>query len=387
MPKISPFRGVRYSADFDPALVSAPPYDVISPDERIRLAGSDPFNFVRISLPLASDGTSPDYEGAGDLLREWLANGVLEKDPEDAYYLFVMDYEVGGKPHSTSGLVAALAIEPFDEGDIYPHEMTRPGPKADRFELMKTTRANLEPLWFFTARTLGSLKTLTNETADAKPLADVIDSSGTRHRLWRVKEGPSLDTVCAAVNRTPLIMADGHHRYETAVAYRDLMRKESGPGPWDLTLALIVDPVQDPPTLLPIHRIAQDLDLASVETKVDLEPFDGGPADLLYAIETAGPGTIGVLTAHSRSLMMSKYNPDTQFLDEVVLEPLGVLPDFEHDTDRAVKAAASGATVFILPAAPIDLVAEMALAGKRMPSKTTLFWPKPRSGLIMRDLG
>ncbi|MCA1839804.1 MAG: DUF1015 family protein [Actinomycetota bacterium] len=396
MPKVFPFKAIRYSPEFDAATVTSPPYDVIDAEERAELLSRDPFNVIRLILPSEDVPRAADYERAASEFRGWISNGVLSREEEPSFYLYQMDHQREGVAGSTVGLVASLVIEPFDEGDIYPHERTRPGPKADRLSLMSAAKANLEPLWFFAAHNLGGLGPVVAKVTKTEPLSDLVDLDGVRHRLWKVvpeprgtagTKGPSLlDDLVAAISRTPLIMADGHHRYETATTYKQRMDEADGIGPWDMTLAFIVDPVEYPPALLPIHRVVEGLSLEALGDLVELHPFQGDPVQLNQTVQEAGSGTIGVISEDRLFTMHSNVAPDTTYLHEAIFAPAGVEPEFEHVFERAVTQAGKGATVFLLASTPIDLVSKMALAGERMPPKTTLFWPKPRSGLVFRDL-
>jgi uncharacterized protein (DUF1015 family) len=311
MPKFGPLLATRYSESTDLALVTAPPYDVISPGEQQRLEGLHPNNVVRLTLgaDLAQDDDrSNKYTRAAEYLNDWLKQGILERDGAAGFYLYRMDYRIGGEHRSTAGIIGLLTLEPFGKG-VRPHEKTMPGPKADRLQLMRATQANLEPLWFIAAGHFHAISAATETLSVVPPLAEVTDPAGVRHRLWRIP-GEMAPEITAEVESTPLVIADGHHRYETALAYAQERRAAEGPGPWDETLAFIVDPVEYPPALLP----------------------------------------------------------------------------YEHDLDRVAAAMAEGSEEFTSSPVSIETVISTATAGEVMPPKTTLFWPKPRSGVVMREL-
>ncbi|MGI8427503.1 MAG: DUF1015 family protein [Actinomycetota bacterium] len=390
MPNIAPFQAIHYPWDADFDELTAPPYDVISPTEAEGLRTSDDHNVIRVSVGGDySNESQAKYDQAALSLRQWLGSGVLVKDDDALFYAYSMEYQVEAEMRTTAGLLAALTLEPFGTGGIHPHERTIPGPIKDRFELMKTTKANLEPLWFFASSRLDGFGALMESTLEAPPLAQV-SKAGVRHRIWALQPDKVAD-VAAGAGETPFVIADGHHRYETALAYRELMRQESGPGPWDETLALIVDPVDFPPLLAPIHRIVTEMDTQSLMSLaasqgIELAPFEGDLPALVAEVTQRGPGHIGVAAQDASWVMAAQGDLDTTFLNDKILEPLGAEVTYEHDAGEIAATVNAGSEAFILAAAPIDLVAKKAEAGDRMPPKTTLFWPKPRTGFVMRDL-
>ena len=382
---IRPFRGIRYRPGTDLAAVSAPPYDVISPEERNRLEESDRHNVIQVTLAAerpGDDDTTNRYSRAAATFREWLESGLLVADAEPHLYLYRSDFTIEGRERSTAGIVGALELEELGAGAVFGHEKTRPGPKADRLSLMRTTRANLEALWFFASRPMDGFRELVDEMAETDPEADVLDPHDVRHRLWTLP-AEAAEAMGKLLVDIPLVVADGHHRYETAVTYRDERRAADGPGPWDYTLALVADPLQFAPELLPIHRLVPGL---PVEKLPAVEPFDGSFRELLEAVEQAGPGMIGVASAQGNWTLRTTGDVDTVWLAEHVLEPNGAEVTYEHDVDIVEREVRGGAPAFLMAAVPVPLVAEKALAGVRLPPKTTLFWPKPRTGLVMRDL-
>lgn len=385
VPRISSFRALRYSPGSNLELVSAPPYDVIAPDERDRLDGLDPHNIVKVTLGAEQPGDDESanrYTRAASLLKEWLASGVLVVDGTPHLYLYRSDFTAEGRPRSTAGVVAALELEELGEGGVFGHEKTRPGPKADRLALMRTTAANMEPLWFFASGAMDGFKELVEEREQAAPVAEVTDAEGVRHRAWQLSDRQAA-AMAGVVGNTPLVVADGHHRYETSLTYRNERRAADGAGPWDSTLAIISDPVQFAPALSAIHRLVSNLSASQVP---GLEPFDGSFGDLKEAVEDAGPGTVGVASSEGRWTVKAAGEVDTVWLAEQILEPNRAEIAYEHDPRIVEEAVAGGQLAFLMAPVPVELVAEKALAGVRLPPKTTLFWPKPRTGLLMRDL-
>lgn len=385
MPHIAKFKATRYATGMDLDLVSAPPYDVISAGERDRLHELHPNNFLHVSLGARSPqdtDTDNQYTRAAKVWRDWLSAGVLVTDDLDHLYLYRSDFEINGQGRTTAGVVGALRLEELGTGGVHGHERTTPGPKADRLALMRTTNANLEPLWFFSSSPLAGFTSMVRALQNDQPLGDVTDADGVRHRVWRMTDEHA-DKIIEQVAVTPLVVADGHHRYETALTYRDERRTTDGPGPWDYTLALISPPAQFAPELLPIHRLATGVPV----DKLDATPFKGSLAELQDHVRRTGPGTVGVADGSSCWTIQSNGEIDTVWLAENVLEPFKASVSYEHDLSELAEAIKADDTIaFIMPSVPVELVAAKALEGVRMPPKTTLFWPKPRSGLIMRDL-
>lgn len=386
MPQIAGFRAIHYRQDTDLGLVTAPPYDVIPPQERDRLELSHPYNIVKITLGSDHAGNTASgnrYSRAAHLLREWLSSGELVKDRAEHVYLYRCDFASQGEWKATAGIVAALELDELGNGRVFGHEMTTPGPKADRLALMRATRANLEPLWFFASATIDGFAVLAQAMAGEPAIADLTDAQGVRHRVWVLPDRQA-NNMKASLEPLCVVVADGHHRYETCLTYRNERRQQDGPGPWDYTLALISDPQVFQPECLPIHRLVKNLSVSAVP---GASPFQGSLDELFRHIRKAGPGTIGMASARGRWTVPSSGDVDTVWLAERVLGPSGQTVTYEHDPDRLATAIRlEGATAFIMPATPVPMVAEKALAGLRLPPKTTMFWPKPRTGLLMRDL-
>ncbi|GAC1370853.1 MAG: hypothetical protein NVSMB32_15190 [Actinomycetota bacterium] len=277
MATFQPIRAILYPPGVDPALVTSPPYDVISEAERERLAGLHPSNIVRIILPVERPGDEPGndrYSRAAEELRAWIAAGTLVHDDHPCFYAYRMDYSIGGSPRSTGGVIGAVVLETLGEKDIFGHEKTMAKPRGDRRDLMRAARANLEPIWLVGGA--GVIGPMVTRAALRPALVDVTDPDGVRHRLWPLDETESHSLTNGL--RDPLVIADGHHRYSASLELRDDLRAAEGPGPWDATLALISDPTLDPPALLPIHRLT-DLTLEQVAARVQLTRSELATAD------------------------------------------------------------------------------------------------------------
>src|SRR5262245_56242977 len=256
MPDFAPFRGLRFDPDrVDLATVTAPPYDVIDEEQRAALVARHPDNIVRVDLPAAEDGRDP-YEVAPQLLADWEASGLLLRDEEPAFYVHAMDFvDDDGHERTTVGVLGGLHLERPGEGGILPHEHTTPKAKSDRLRMLQVCRANLSAVWgLVPAPGLTALLTL-----DEAPIADFSDDDGVRHRFWKVDEPARVAAIAAAVSSAPFVIADGHHRYETSLQYRDERRASDGDGPWDAALVWAVELAEDQLCVRPIHRLIASL--------------------------------------------------------------------------------------------------------------------------------
>jgi uncharacterized protein (DUF1015 family) len=417
----APFRGLR----FDPgvvgehAQVTTPPYDVISPEARDAYEAMSPYNMVRLILARPRPGDDPGagsdatgYRHAADLLAAWQAEGVLRRDPSPCLYVYEETYQLKGEPRVQRGVLASVALD--DSGTwVAPHERTMAAPVADRLRLLESTGVNLSPVFGVYAGAGGPAEVLDDVTV-AKPALDCVDETGVRHRLWVVDERERIAAWRGRMAAQRVLIADGHHRYRTSLAYRDAMRAAGGgrPGPWDELLMFLVDADLHGPAVLAIHRLLADVDgpgvLAGLEgdfavrqagSPAEAEELLGRlPADAVAFGLYAGGGS-WVLAARDPAGLAAEADRDRRMLDVEVLhgpvlsKRLGV-SDFEgrvaYQSDLAAAVAAvdagAAASLLILRPAPFAAVAEIAAGGETLPQKTTYFYPKPRDGLVLRPL-
>lgn len=404
MPAFAPFIGLRYDpARFAAADVTAPPYDVLSPADRTALVARNPHNAVLIDLPVDADG--PDrYRAAGTRLEAWVAEGVLVADPAPeltAYRMTTTD-DVG-RPVATLGVLGALTLSRPGEGEILPHEHTTPKAKSDRLDLLRGTRANLSAIWG-----LSLAKGLTELLpVDEAPYQSWSDEDGTLHETWRITDPATLEAISAAIGSTPLVIADGHHRYETSLAYRDEQRAEGDgdAGGAEATLCYVVELSEDQLTVRPIHRLVRGLSEGSLAERLAALPgaatvgeasaeevADGRvllAMDRLEAIAVVGPEGAATLVH-----LDPAAHPDLDDLDSARLAAsLALLGEheltYQHGTDRAQAAVLAGEADWAVLIRPVTVAAIEANAhtGERMPPKSTFFHPKPRTGIVFRPLG
>jgi uncharacterized protein (DUF1015 family) len=425
VPVVRPFRALRYPADaVDLANVVAPPYDVIDPARHAELLGRDPRNVVRLDLPLAEQGDEPDarYRRAARTLAEWRSSGVLRADARPALYAYEQVYRLPGSDDERTqrGFFGRLRIEPYGSG-VRRHERTLPAPREDRYRLLRATGVNTSPVVMLYEEDDGAASLILEAVAATAPAADLTDDDGVTHRLWPVTEGEALATLATAAGTGPLTVADGHHRYETALRYRDERRvgaPASDPDPaWDYTLALFLDAAHEPLTTLPTHRVIRGLgdgwwqearsrlnDWFVVDVVDSAEPLD---QKFRSPGEVEG-GRFGVWTRDGGALLSARpyafaalgddavSRLDVTRLGLVLERLLGLGPEeiaagerleYTHDAAEAIarvdRNAAGADAAFLLEATPVSAVLDVAAAGGVMPQKSTYFYPKALTGLVI----
>ncbi|MEX2458433.1 MAG: DUF1015 domain-containing protein [Actinomycetota bacterium] len=385
MPRIQPFTGLVYAPSAgDPTALTAPPYDAITDEERQAYLAANPHNVVRLILGdehRGDDDRENKYTRAGALLRTWREAGVLVETPEPSVFVYEMAFERDG-PRRVRGLIAAIELEPFGEG-IVPHERTMPGPIDDRLRLIRQARANLSPVYAVLRGPCPPQRAVIERAGARRPDLEATDPSGVVHRLW-IEPGIPEELVQAYAGES-LLIADGHHRYTTALAYREEMREAHGPGPWDAMMLLVVEAVEDPP-VLPIHRVIRGADVpapgfavGSLEEALRIVSDE----DLRFAVATSNGDGVSFRVAR-----LDGGDPPTVVAihDRILSRYPEAEVGFEADAERAVAAAAGGATTYLLPPTHVDAIRAVIERGDRLPQKSTWFWPKPRTGMVIRPL-
>jgi uncharacterized protein (DUF1015 family) len=386
--RISPFVGVLYDAALVGPLerVTTPPYDTIGPADQRRYLSADPHNVIRIDSPEEpQDGEADDkYRGAAGWLRSWLDEGVLVATPRPSYYPYEMRFSYHGAERVIRGLVCAVELEDWG-GSILPHEHTMPGPVEDRLRLMRATHANLSAIQSVFAGPVEPVAELIDAATGGRPAAALSDEQGVEHRLW-VVPADGRDAVAEALADVPLMIADGHHRYTTALRYRDEMRAERGPGPWDHVMMLVVDAVTQDLPVLPFHRVVRSGAVPANGVRVrDLEEILSEVDDDKLRYGVAARDGDGAL--EHRVAELTGAPPTVCALHEQILtddDAPGVT--FTPDPVEAEMTVRSGDAVaaFILPATNALRIRDVVGRGDRLPQKSTYFYPKPRTGLVIR---
>src|SRR6185503_18870357 len=388
MADVRGFRALRYDERVAGPLskLICPPYDVISAEQQARLESRDPRNFVRIELP------RPDHAGysaAAALLRDWRAEGALARDLPTALYVHDHTFTLGGARATRRGVFVALRLHPLDEGVVLPHEHTFPKAKADRLELMRATHANTSPIFGLTEMrpALDALMPFAHQIASA-----TVD--GEEHTLAWVTSPDAVAAFAAALTDVRVYIADGHHRYETALAYADGASKDAPERFTLVSLTALDDPgvrIMATHRLLRGHRDAID---KSVVASFDAFPVDAGTLDDVQ------PGIVLVRDGRftrlepKASADRSRMPAAWRELPSAVAEELrlkgardaGAEITYEHDRARAIAAARGDVAAVLLRAISPATLRAVSDAGERMPQKTTYFYPKVPAGLLIRTL-
>ncbi|MDQ6726684.1 MAG: DUF1015 domain-containing protein [Actinomycetota bacterium] len=400
MPRFDPFAGVRYDLDrVDLDDVVAPPYDVIGPDAQTELEARSPYNVVHVDLARPEPGVDR-YTVAGRRFEDWLAQGILRTDPEPGFYAYRMGYhDPDGHSRQIAGVLGALEVSPPGEGAVLPHEETQHKVRDDRLNLLRACRADLSPVWG-----LSMADGLTElVTPSGPPTARCTDEEGVHHRLWRLTRPGLVEAVQATVASAPVVIADGHHRYATALQFRREQRAARGgaAGDDDLILALVCELADGQAGVRPIHRVISGLpagfDLVGALEK-HFEPVAARPpvAGLPERMEAEGalglllPGEVLMLLRPRQEVAVHGEGgrPDAALLDDALAGLPAHTLAFDHSLDSVAAQVASGAAsaaVLLRPVA-VDQIAGTARSGRRMPTKTTFFHPKPRTGMVFRRL-
>lgn len=437
MPTLRPFRALRY----DPAVVGSledvisPPYDVISPAEQARLANRHPRNSVYLDFPPELPGDRPGdrHRRAAAALATWRSDGALVQDPVPSIYPYEATSSLSvGETRVQHGFFARLTLEPFGSASgVLPHERTLGGPRADRLALLRATGANLSPVVGLYDSPGGASAHLLAELTAGPPAEDVLDDAGVRHRVWPVAagvrgDGGAVDRLMGLAEAAPIVIADGHHRYSTALEYRDQRLAErsdradaarADPA-WETIFILLFDIAATSMTILPTHRVVSGeprgrplYEALSAHFEIEELPsstmlarsFDagdpaggqtrrprigcwsGGQAAILYPLPGAFEATlVSQASAATRSLTVSLlqamllaiYDLDAAAIDE------GTRLVYVKGAAEAITAAGDEASAFLLdPVSPADVL-RVARAGDLMPQKSTYFSPKPATGLL-----
>lgn len=399
MPRFEPFTGLRYSHSHIRSLddVVCPPYDVIAESERIALEARSPNNIVRLELPV-DDVTGPGdrYQAAATLLDGWRDGGILHRDAAPAFYGYRMTFtDPSGATRTTLGVIGALGLETPGTG-ILPHEETTPKAKTDRLDLLRATRANLSPIWGLSPY-VGLTDLL---EAPGHPADHATDDDRVLHELWPVIDAERAAEIAKAVESEPVLIADGHHRYETALNYR-AERKSAGIAGEDesFVMALVVELSEEQLTVQAIHRLVSGLP-SGIDVVEEFAPwFDitpTAPADRTILTRMDDAEALAVLTPTGAWLARPKpevigaatHDLDSSRLDVALARLPGHQVVYQHGWDNAAAAVAAGQAevAVLLRPPPVAQIAAISRGGVRMPPKTTFFWPKPRTGMVVREL-
>jgi len=433
-PTLAPFRGLRYNPQKidDLSQVVAPPYDVIDEKLRNQLYERNPYNVIRLILTKEEDGSGQGltkYEAAKKYLEDWKKKEVLIREASPRIYLYHQTYRLeDGRELTRKGFIALRRIESFEEGRIRPHEYTFAGPKADRLNLIKTTETNLSPIFGVFSDSARLAEKLFQPASKQKPLLDIVTDDGNRHQLWGLDDAKVFAELDQLIAKRVVFIADGHHRYETALNYRNLKRAEekgSEEAPYNYVMMYLCPMEDEGLVILPTHRVVTvPPSSAWPEIKGRLQKFfdvtefphseekkalaqlqDGFKKGIAFLISMKD--SLAVIFTDPQRVEkipeLAKLPKPVRELDVVILHQyllpqvfqMDVAEDHDSvkvqyfkDTQEALQAPATGKAhlSFILNPTKIGQVEAVSEIGERMPHKSTFFYPKLLSGLVFNPL-
>jgi uncharacterized protein (DUF1015 family) len=391
---IIPFKATYYNPAFtkDVSSVVCPPYDVISETQKRQFQSLSPYNFCNILLANAGD-----YAALGARFREWCARGVLTSDDRDCLYLYQQRFRAQGKQHTRFGIFSLLRM---DTKEIFPHEHTLLAPKEDRKRVIKEVEANLSPIFVIAPRKLAALSKVYAAYRARSPLFKFKDFEGNENALWKIDDAKHIDALCRALNASPLVIADGHHRFEISYDYY-INNKDKFPR-LNYVLAYVAD-ARDGLLILPTHRVAavsENTQEILRKLSVRFAARRVNERELERKLQQKGPFAFGlcrdsesyfltlkkgVKLAHIPDIAVYK-KLDTYLFNHLVLSELTVRGDlsYTHSLSEARQKAHGGSCAFILRSIPLKEVFTVANKGRRLPQKSTYFYPKLLSGLVVR---
>lgn len=423
MAEIKPFKGLRFRTEKAGRIeeLVCPPYDIISEEQRQAYLKENPCNIIRLELP---KGENP-YQTAGETLEAWMKEGILARDDKDSIYIYEEEFTVGGVTRSFKGCIVRVKLEEFSKGIVLPHEETLSKAKEDRFNLMKATNCNFSQIYSLFMDEQHEVTARLDSLSKEKPLNELTDTEGVTHRLWAVTDETEIGLLCRAFTDKKLYIADGHHRYETALNYRNYCHENGfGNGSEDYVMMMLVDMEHPGLLVLPTHRIVRGLaqfdaeaamekcrayfdvtpyaDAASMETTLTKEYQAGKKAFAFYT----GKGGYQLLVLKDEKAVSgllpeksaSYCGLDVSVLHTLVLERIfGIDAEnmakqinltYVKKLDDALAAVDNGSAncAFILNPTKVTEIRDVAAAGEKMPQKSTYFYPKLITGLVMNEI-
>ena len=409
MATIIPFRAIRYNSGKVENLadVIAPPYDVITGEEQERLYRCSPYNFIRLEYGKIDPEDRPGenrYSRAAAYLKAWLEDGVLLQEEKPSFYLYQQSFNHLGTVYRRTGLIAALKLEPYSNKVVLPHEDTLASPKADRLELMRSCRANFSPVFGLFPDPDQHFFKIADPLMQGEPLYDFAGFRDERHLLWQVDGKAAREQLARLLAPQQIFIADGHHRYDTALRFSQENGTVRGPGS-DYALAVLV-PQEDPGLLiLPFHRLLSNLSKEQMDLLLErvskhfMVKEYSAQAPLAAKLSEQEQLSMGLLLPRRKLMLTARESYPDEELDVALLKRLLLDPLFDSDEvenhldfvtgeEEAVEAVAEGRAqaAFLLKATPLEAVTTRALEGENMPQKSTCFHPKLPSGLAIHHL-
>lgn len=408
MATVRGFKSVRYNPEKieDFGNVLAPPYDVINSKEQDELYAKDPNNVIRLILSRGEGDVK--YEGASATFQHWLSEGILLQDKEPSIYPYYQEFEWEGKKLTRRGFIAAVKLEDFSTKVILPHERTFQEHKRDRLKLITACNANMSPIFCVYSDPEGAIEQAISEKTKEAPIFNVSIQDGVRNKLWKISDPEILSLISARMPDKSLLIADGHHRYETALEYRDMQMKNNGAGscenkPYEYVMTFLSRGEDEGLIINPTHRVVKSL--SSLDRESFLEhlgkDFELAKLPLNEGISNIGYGQFAIVTkdrkfAYRASLKNATHDSSdnlgvtllhNKVLSEIIEEEeAGIL--YTKSISEALELVQYGKYElgFILPELRASDIFKVVASGRRMPHKTTYFYPKILSGLVFNPL-
>ncbi len=425
MAEIKPFRALRFDTQAAGNIqqLTCPPYDIISEEQRNQYLKTNEHNVIRLELPR---GENP-YEEAGSLLHQWEQQGVLKQDEQEGLYIYEEEFQAHGKTMRVKGIICRVKLEEFSKGVVLPHEETLSKAKADRFQLMKATFCNFSQIYSLYMDPQHKTPDKINRLSQGTPEVEMQDGDGVIHRLWIVTDPQEIQEICSDFAQRKLYIADGHHRYETALNFRDDCRKQriaKEGDAVDYVMMMLVDMENSGLVVFPTHRLVRGLssfdetavkqacrEYFQVEDRTDISTIEGE----LNALYQQGKKAFAFYTGEDRWTLLVLKDMDavrkllpqasaaTQGLDVTVLHSLvlekmfGIDKEnmaqqinltYTRDFQEAITSVEKKESqcAFILNPTRVTEIRDVAAAGEKMPQKSTYFYPKLITGLVMNQM-
>lgn len=424
MAEIKAFKGLRYTEKAGKINeLCCPPYDIINEQQREQYLRTNNNNIIRLELPKAAGDSDSAYDAAGKLVNDWLIMGILQQDEQPGIYIYEMDFTANGENYAVKGIVSLVKLEEFSKGIVLPHEETLSKAKTDRFNLMTATGCNFSQIYSLYMDENRSVYSIIDGESQRNPDISFTDEEGVTHKLWCMYDAEKIALLCEKFNDKKLYIADGHHRYETALNYRNsIAEKGVEKGTSEYVPMMLVNMENDGLVVFPTHRIVRDLPNFNREKMLEAcaEFFDITEADpdgyaeimdksyrndkksfVFYA-----DGKYNILTLKDNSIMqmlLPGCSEALKMLDVSVLHTLVLERIFGIDkanmaaqinltytklADDAIKAVNENCAncAFLLNPTKVAEIRDVAAAGEKMPQKSTYFYPKLITGLVMNKI-
>lgn len=424
MAEIKPFRALRFTDKAgNIASLTCPPYDIISEEQRQKFLAENPYNIIRLELPKGED----PYTQAGKTLESWLDEEILKCDRDPAIYIYEEEFTAYGKTSKVKGIICRVKLEEFSKGIVLPHEETLSKAKEDRFNLMKATSCNFSQIYSLYMDETGETRRRIDHLSSGTPRCEFSDGLVT-HRLWIVNDAVAIEAFRSDFAARRLYIADGHHRYETAINYRNYCRENAvwAPGS-EFVMMMLVDMENPGLVVFPTHRLVRGLpdfspeqvlagsaayfDAETLSDRGAVEPrlkadYDAGKKSFVFAAVQDGALAYTLLTLRDPSVMAdflpekseASRGLDVSVLHTLILERvLGIDKEnmanqknltYTRSADEALESVRTGESqcAFLLNPTRVEEIGAVAAAGEKMPQKSTYFYPKLITGLVMNSL-